>query len=310
MPRFPNEVWVNILNYTRDWKSQEELQHLWNNVRPLNTITKLTVERIFREEHLPKTWVHMNSDLERNPLKLDLDQTFYERARYGVCNCELGFDQSDTSDSARATFTVQASHLDRYAFVGPSWPFPSNDPSVEKHFRVTWNVRKNEYFLALCMRMIVGTLKDHGVSDCQKQIMMFGPKLLEKLMAYKEDREFPCRPWVRVENYFQLYMRSFLPTLKIRGAAASQEKIMMSGPKLLEELEEFGKANFHPDWSWTKGLFVVQIRGGLSDFSPSELQIDITRGEISSDWKKTFSRFFSEPQIKPKDSGYVSRDGQ
>ena len=42
----------------RDRKSQAELAYLWMTVRHVSRDFQAEIERLFREEHLGKTWIH------------------------------------------------------------------------------------------------------------------------------------------------------------------------------------------------------------------------------------------------------------
>lgn len=59
-PYFPSEVWTDVLRTFRDCTSQEDLTSLWTGVRPVCRLFKEEIEDIFRTEHLPKTWLHVN----------------------------------------------------------------------------------------------------------------------------------------------------------------------------------------------------------------------------------------------------------
>ena len=70
---FPDETWMNVAGNLRDRKTQAELRYLWNSVRLVSRTFKESVEKIFEEEHLPKTWLHYNlskSLSPHSPLKL------------------------------------------------------------------------------------------------------------------------------------------------------------------------------------------------------------------------------------------------
>ena len=45
----------------RDCKSQAELAYLWITVRRVSKQFESAVEKLFREEHLGKTWIFANS---------------------------------------------------------------------------------------------------------------------------------------------------------------------------------------------------------------------------------------------------------
>lgn len=58
---FPPEVWSLTLQKLRSWKSQDELTYAWTTVRHVCRQFKEEVEEIFRTEHVPKTWLHLDT---------------------------------------------------------------------------------------------------------------------------------------------------------------------------------------------------------------------------------------------------------
>ena len=59
--RFPPEIWRNITQNFRCRKSPDELSYLWTTVRQVSKQFQEDVEDIFRSEHLPKTWLHIDN---------------------------------------------------------------------------------------------------------------------------------------------------------------------------------------------------------------------------------------------------------
>ena len=60
---FPPEVWSMILENARHWKTRDELLHLWTGIRPLCRQFKEYVDDVFRAEHLPKTWLYLDTSM-------------------------------------------------------------------------------------------------------------------------------------------------------------------------------------------------------------------------------------------------------
>ena len=57
----------------------------------------------------------------------------------------------------------------------------------------------------------------------------------------------------------------------------------------------------------TEGMFVVQVRAGLSDCAIPGMKIDQAKREISFNWTALFERMFSERKaLQEKDLGMVS----
>lgn len=63
---FPPEIWGLTLQNFRQRKSQDELAYLWTTVRYVSRQFRNEIEEIFRTEHLPKTWLHIDTG-ERVP---------------------------------------------------------------------------------------------------------------------------------------------------------------------------------------------------------------------------------------------------
>ena len=57
----PPEVWSITLENLRALQSQDELTYLWTVVRLVCRHFKEVVEEIFRTEHLPKTWLYVDT---------------------------------------------------------------------------------------------------------------------------------------------------------------------------------------------------------------------------------------------------------
>lgn len=53
--RFPTEVWLRILQCLKTDKTE-----LWMTMRHVSRAFKEGVETIFRERHLPKTWIDIS----------------------------------------------------------------------------------------------------------------------------------------------------------------------------------------------------------------------------------------------------------
>ena len=58
---FPPEIWSITLNNFREYQTQEELAYLWTTARHVSRQFKEEIEEIFRTEHLPKTWLHVDN---------------------------------------------------------------------------------------------------------------------------------------------------------------------------------------------------------------------------------------------------------
>ena len=58
---FPPEVWSMTTENFRHRKSPDELTYLWTTVRHVSRQFKEEIEDIFRTEHLPKTWIHVDT---------------------------------------------------------------------------------------------------------------------------------------------------------------------------------------------------------------------------------------------------------
>ena len=63
----PSEMWDMIFDNLRSRKSQSELEYLWGTVRLVSSRFKDAIEKIFREEHLPKMWLHFGHG-KRTPI--------------------------------------------------------------------------------------------------------------------------------------------------------------------------------------------------------------------------------------------------
>ena len=57
----PPEVWSITLENLRELQGQDELTYLWTVVRLVCRQFKEVIEEIFRTEHLPKTWLYLDS---------------------------------------------------------------------------------------------------------------------------------------------------------------------------------------------------------------------------------------------------------
>jgi hypothetical protein len=53
----PNEIWIRILG---NFKKDHELTDAWMSCRHVSTTFRDAVEAIFRDKHLPKTWLAFN----------------------------------------------------------------------------------------------------------------------------------------------------------------------------------------------------------------------------------------------------------
>lgn len=58
---FLPELWSLTIKNFRHRKSPEDLTYLWSTVRQVSKQFKYEIEEIFRAEHLPRTWVHVNT---------------------------------------------------------------------------------------------------------------------------------------------------------------------------------------------------------------------------------------------------------
>lgn len=58
---FPPEVWSMTTQNFRHRKSPDELTYLWTTVRHVSRQFKEEIEDMFRTEHLPKTWLHVDT---------------------------------------------------------------------------------------------------------------------------------------------------------------------------------------------------------------------------------------------------------
>ena len=61
--RLPPELWAMTVSTMRDRKSQAELAYLWMTVRRVSKQFEWAVEKIFREEHIEKTWIFVDSGM-------------------------------------------------------------------------------------------------------------------------------------------------------------------------------------------------------------------------------------------------------
>ncbi len=52
------ELWAMTINSMRDRKSQAELAYLWTTVRRVSKLFEQEIEKLFREVHLGKKWIH------------------------------------------------------------------------------------------------------------------------------------------------------------------------------------------------------------------------------------------------------------
>lgn len=55
IPKLPTEVWLRVLQHVKADKTE-----LWTSVRHVSRAFKESVETIFRERHLPKTYIHID----------------------------------------------------------------------------------------------------------------------------------------------------------------------------------------------------------------------------------------------------------
>lgn len=58
---FPPELWSITMQNFRHRKSPDELTYLWTTLRHVSRQFKEEIETIFRTEHLPKTWLHLDT---------------------------------------------------------------------------------------------------------------------------------------------------------------------------------------------------------------------------------------------------------
>ena len=58
---FPPELWSLTIQNFRHRKSPEDLTYLWTTVRQVSKQFRQEIEEIYRTEHLPKTWVHVDT---------------------------------------------------------------------------------------------------------------------------------------------------------------------------------------------------------------------------------------------------------
>lgn len=58
--RLPFELWAMTIGHMRDRKSQAELAYLWTTVRRVSKAFEQEIEKLFLEEHLEKTWIHVD----------------------------------------------------------------------------------------------------------------------------------------------------------------------------------------------------------------------------------------------------------
>lgn len=53
-PTLPNEIWIRVLE---NLNQEQDIPDAWLSCRHVSTAFKAVVESIFRERHLPKTWI-------------------------------------------------------------------------------------------------------------------------------------------------------------------------------------------------------------------------------------------------------------
>ena len=58
---FPPELWSITIQNFRNHRSPEDLTYLWTTVRHVSKQFRHEIEEIFRAEHLPKTWLRIDS---------------------------------------------------------------------------------------------------------------------------------------------------------------------------------------------------------------------------------------------------------
>jgi len=63
----PPELWNITLGNLRDLESSTDLTYLWTIARHFSTLFGKEVEKIFMEEHLPKTWLEFEYSKLRHP---------------------------------------------------------------------------------------------------------------------------------------------------------------------------------------------------------------------------------------------------
>ena len=78
----------------------------------------------------------------------------------------------------------------------------------------------------------------------------------------------------------------------------------IAGPARLCSLDESGSTDRLRITENTTGLFIVQIRQGLSDVGIPKLNIDPKKRVLSLDWKELFNRFFNDRKLTEA----ISRD--
>ena len=92
----PPETWLNVAQNFRNQKSPGELTYLWTSVRATSCLFRQQIERMFAEEHLPKTALHLG--FNNSILSIRKDAVHYCRDHNTIHDERLTVD--DHSDCA------------------------------------------------------------------------------------------------------------------------------------------------------------------------------------------------------------------
>ena len=119
---FPPELWSMTTRNFRHRKSPDELTYLWTTVRRVSRQFKEEIEEIFRTEHLPKTWLHVDISESLFAPPPSLRQFIDVGVPHPVCDnkpdrlklydfeCKLNYDKIQPRYPGRAVFSCRLDH--------------------------------------------------------------------------------------------------------------------------------------------------------------------------------------------------------
>ncbi|KAI9714162.1 MAG: hypothetical protein M1812_006490 [Candelaria pacifica] len=98
LPSLPVEVWARILQ-SMPYNTKDQLLYLWISCRPVSKFFKEEVEFIFRDRHLPKTFIQFQTDSE-------YPFAGHDYGHEGEPQCEWALSHISQADRSIAIFIV------------------------------------------------------------------------------------------------------------------------------------------------------------------------------------------------------------
>ena len=126
---FPPEVWSLTIQNFRHHKSPEDLTYLWTTVRQVSKQFRQEIEEIYRTEHLPRTWVHVNTGESSRILPPSQTKSITDtvlRRKVAISRSELAKTSPDWSQPRmfdyQMDYQIQPKYPDRAYFSNDSVP--------------------------------------------------------------------------------------------------------------------------------------------------------------------------------------------